>query len=146
MSSKCVLKYWMVVSMTMQLLLLMLSLFMVETLLYLMQLPTWIDCILGCVLTTIFTLSIVFSFPEINQAVKYILFPFKDKSEQCIICYNSWCRLFPWIPLSMSEYILPCGHRFHRKCLIDCELNQINMDFKCPACRRGYGESVSKGY
>jgi hypothetical protein len=49
----------------------------------------------------------------------------------CFICHSI---------LSKNHYILPCGHRFHFKCIYILDYYQPT---KCPYCRQTYEESIS---
>ena len=49
----------------------------------------------------------------------------------CFICHGI---------LSKNHYILPCGHRFHFKCIHILDYYQPT---KCPYCRQTYEESIS---
>lgn len=49
----------------------------------------------------------------------------------CYICHGI---------LSKNHYILPCGHRFHFKCINILDYYQPS---KCPYCRQIYDESIS---
>ena len=49
----------------------------------------------------------------------------------CFICHGI---------LSKNHYILPCGHRFHFKCIYILDYYQPT---KCPYCRQTYEESIS---
>lgn len=51
-----------------------------------------------------------------------------------MLCYICHCRL------SKNHYILPCGHRFHFKCIHILDYYQPS---KCPYCRQTYDESIS---
>ena len=55
---------------------------------------------------------------------------YKQTNMECVICLE---KMTKYIGPIKNYTTLPCGHRFHKKCIEHCKDNHLH---RCPTCRR----------